>query len=39
LLRETGVVIITDLADATDVSFTAEQAEELAEQIVKLVRL
>ena len=39
LLRETGVVVITDLADATDVSFTAEQAEELAEQIVKLVRL
>ncbi|MHA3891381.1 sulfate adenylyltransferase subunit CysN [Acinetobacter sp. GXMZU3951] len=39
LLRETGVVIITDLADTTDVSFTAEQAEELAEQIVKLVRL
>ncbi|MFU9045131.1 sulfate adenylyltransferase subunit CysN [Acinetobacter tibetensis] len=39
LLRETGVVVITDLADATDVSFTAEQVEELAEQIVKLVRL
>ena len=39
LLRETGVVVITDLADATDVSLTAEQAEELAEQIVKLVRL
>jgi sulfate adenylyltransferase subunit 1 len=39
LLRETGVVVITDLADATDVRFTAEQVEELAEQIVKLVRL
>lgn len=39
LLRETGVVVITDLADVTDVSLTAEQAEELAEQIVKLVRL
>lgn len=39
LLRETGVVVITDLTDATDVSLTAEQAEELAEQIVKLVRL
>ncbi|MCJ8162057.1 sulfate adenylyltransferase subunit CysN [Acinetobacter zhairhuonensis] len=39
LLRETGVVVITDLADATDVSFGTEQAEELAEQIVKLVRL
>lgn len=39
LLRETGVVVITDLVDATDVSFTAEQVEELAEQIVKLVRL
>lgn len=39
LLRETGVVVITDLTDATDVSFTAEQVEELAEQIVKLVRL
>lgn len=39
LLRETGVVVITDLVDATDVSLTAEQAEELAEQIVKLVRL
>lgn len=39
LLRETGVVIITDLADTTNVSFTAEQAKELAEQIVKLDRL
>ena len=39
LLRETGVVVITDLVDATDVSLTTEQAEELAEQIVKLVRL
>ena len=39
LLRETGVVVITDLTDVTDVSLTAEQAEELAEQIVKLVRL
>jgi hypothetical protein len=38
-LHETGVVVITELADSTDVSLTAEQAEELVEQIVKLVCL
>ena len=39
LVRETGVVVITDLAEATDVTFTVETAEEVAEKIVELVRL
>ena len=39
LLRETGVVVITDTATGTDASFEVEAAEELAEKIVELVRL
>ncbi|WP_273777226.1 sulfate adenylyltransferase subunit CysN [Acinetobacter sp. GSS19] len=39
LLRETGIVVITAVAEGTDVSLTAETAEELAEQILPLVRL
>lgn len=39
LLRETGVAVITTVAEATDVSFTQESVEELAEKIVELVRL
>ncbi|WP_349927250.1 sulfate adenylyltransferase subunit CysN [Acinetobacter sp. A1-4-2] len=39
LLRETGIAVITTVAEATDVSFTQESVEELAEKIVELVRL
>ena len=39
LLRETGVVVITDTATGTDASFDVETTEELAEKIVTLVRL
>ncbi len=39
LLRETGVAVITTVAEATDVSFEQESVEELAEKIVELVRL
>ncbi|MBV7609741.1 hypothetical protein, partial [Escherichia coli] len=39
LVRETGVVVITDLAEGTDVTYTADAVEELAEKIVELVRL
>ncbi|MFW1753271.1 sulfate adenylyltransferase subunit CysN [Acinetobacter wanghuae] len=39
LLRETGVAVITTVAEDTDVTFTVESAEELAEKIVELVRL
>ncbi|MQW92703.1 sulfate adenylyltransferase subunit CysN [Acinetobacter wanghuae] len=39
LLRETGVAVITTVAEGTDVTFTVESAEELAEKIVELVRL
>ncbi|TCB62327.1 sulfate adenylyltransferase subunit CysN [Acinetobacter terrae] len=39
LLRETGVAVITTVAEATDVTFTQESVEELAEKIVELVRL
>ncbi|MCT8088975.1 sulfate adenylyltransferase subunit CysN [Acinetobacter sp. C_4_1] len=39
LLRETGVAVITTVAEGTDVSFTQESVEELAEKIVELVRL
>ncbi len=38
LVRETGVVVITDAA-GTDTTLTAEAVEELAEKIVELVRL
>ncbi|MFH7765265.1 sulfate adenylyltransferase subunit CysN [Acinetobacter sp. BSP-28] len=39
LLRETGIAVITTVAESTDVSFTQESVEELAEKIVELVRL
>ena len=39
LLRETGVVVVTDVAEGTDVSYGTEAVEELAEKIVELVRL
>jgi len=39
LLRETGVVVVTDLVDGTDVAFTQNAVEELADKIVELVRL
>ena len=39
LVRETGVVVVTDLIDGTDVAFTQDAVEELADKIVELVRL
>ncbi len=39
LVRETGVVVVTDLVDGTDVVFTQDTVEELADKIVELVRL
>jgi len=39
LVRETGVVVITDLTEGTDVTYTADAVEELAEKVVELVRL
>ena len=39
LVRETGVVVVTDLVDDTDVAFTQDAVEELADKIVELVRL
>jgi sulfate adenylyltransferase subunit 1 len=39
LLRETGIAVITTVAEGTDVSFMQESVEELAEKIVELVRL
>ena len=39
LLRETGVVVITTVAEGTDVSYADQSAEALAEKIVELVRL
>ena len=39
LLRETGVVVITDATDGTDATLTTDTVEELAEQIIELVRL
>ena len=39
LVRETGVVVVTDLVDGTDVAFTQDAVEELADKIVELVRL
>ena len=38
LVRETGVVVVTDLVDGTDVAFTQDAVEELADKIVELVR-
>ncbi|OTG65510.1 sulfate adenylyltransferase subunit CysN [Acinetobacter silvestris] len=39
LLRETGIAVITTVTEGTDVTFTVEAVEELAEKIVELVRL
>ena len=39
LLRETGIAVITSVAEGTDVTFTQDAVEELAEKIVELVRL
>lgn len=39
LLRETGIAVITSVAEGTDVAFTQDTVEELAEKIVELVRL
>ena len=39
LLRETGIAVITTVTEGTDVAFTQETVEELAEKIVELVRL
>ena len=39
LVRETGVVVVTDLVDGTDVAVTQDAVEELADKIVELVRL
>lgn len=39
LLRETGVIVITDSSVGTDAQLADESVEELAEKIVELVRL
>lgn len=39
LLRETGIAVITTVTEGTDVAFTQDTVEELAEKIVELVRL
>ena len=39
LLRETGVVVITDATEGTDATVAVDTVEELAEKIVQLVRL
>ncbi|MDY6467102.1 sulfate adenylyltransferase subunit CysN [Acinetobacter faecalis] len=39
LLRETGVVVITTVAEGTDATVVVDAVEELAEKIVELVRL
>ena len=39
LLRETGIVVISDVNSGADAELTAISAEELAEQIITLVRL
>ena len=39
LLRETGIAVITSVTEGTDVAFTQDAVEELAEKIVELVRL
>lgn len=39
LLRETGIVVISDVRSGVDAELTAISAEELAEQIITLVRL
>ena len=39
LLRETGIAVITSVTEGTDVTFTQDAVEELAEKIVELVSL
>lgn len=39
LLRETGIAVITTVTEGTDVAFTQDAVEELADKIVELVRL
>ena len=39
LLRETGIAVITSVTEGTDVTFTQDAVEELAEKIVELVCL
>ena len=39
LLRQTGVVVVTDVTEGTDVSYIDEAVEALAEKIVETVRL
>ena len=39
LLRQTGVVIVTDSEQGADVVFAQEAVDELADKIVELVRL
>ncbi len=39
LLRETGIVVITTVTEASDADVTAETVEEVADQVVELVRL
>lgn len=39
LLRETGIVVISDVSSGVDVELTATATEELAEKIIALVRL
>lgn len=39
LLRETGIVVISDVNSGADAELTAISAEELAEKIIALVRL
>ncbi len=39
LLRETGIVVITDVTEGADVELNLDTVEELADKIVELVRL
>jgi len=39
LLRETGIVVITTVTEASDADVTAETVEEVVDQVVELVRL
>ena len=39
LLRETGIVVITTVTEASDADVTAETVEEVVDQVVELGRL
>ena len=39
LLRETGIVVITDITEGADVKLNLDTVEDLADKIVELVRL